>query len=713
MITVNKNSLLQLSSIIGEYFSLSLTPEQLLVNLPDGKLTDMHVEQAMDNIGVEASLQKIQLSKAILPALIVDKDGDLLFISEKTVSKKNQTQFIVYGISKDNKPHQLFLDELINRNIVAVWLLSNTSLLETRSDFVAEQNKHWLTPLLKEVRPYYGSLLLGSFAINLLALVIPLFTMNVYDRVVPNAAIDTLWALAMGAIIAIIFDWFLKQARTQLADVAGRKIDVMVSSNLFAKVMGMKLENRPQSSAAYAKQVQDFDSVREFLTSATLVSAIDLPFTLLFLTLIAWLGGFMVLVPIITMTIILLTGLLLKNKLNASVEEAAKLSTQKQAYLIEYINQMVEIKQCNAEHKSQRVWEQTVGQLADWQNQSRSIASSLNHTVMSMQQFTTIGLIATGVYQIQAGNISMGALIAMVMISGRSSSAISQLAALLLKYKQTTTAMESVKAVLALPQEANPNAIGGNLDITGSIKMNEVNFHYPDQTLAVLKNIDLSIKSGEKIGVYGAAGSGKSTLLSLLAGQYKPTSGQIFYDDIELKQWAIGRIRKQSAWLAQNPSLFYGSILENILAGNHQVAPQTLAKAINLSGINQFIDRLEAGLESQVGEFGRCLSGGQRQAVVIARALVRDARIMFLDEPCSAMDEQTERHLIKTFKEITHTTMIIASHKPSVLSLCDRIIVMDKGSISAIKTPQELFAQPTPAKRKVHSVRIKPQEEQS
>ncbi|MBU2871315.1 type I secretion system permease/ATPase [Colwellia sp. E2M01] len=709
MITVDRQSFIQLSRAIATHLSLPMTQEQLLVSLPEGKLTNMHIEQGLLNIDISASLQKNNLKQLILPALVADKDGGLLLITDKQKNTNKSVSFNVIGLTKDNAALSLSLANLTERGIQACWLIANKKLIQRRGNFVQKKDEHWLKPIFNEVKPYYSALLLGSFAVNLLALVIPLFTMNVYDRVVPNAAIDTLWALAIGATLAITFDFFLKQARTQLADVAGRKIDVMVSSSLFSKVIGMKLENRPQSSGAYAKQVQEFDSVREFLTSATLVSAIDLPFTLLFLALIAWLGGLMVLIPITTMVIILLTGMVLKNRLNSCVEESSKLATQKQAYLIEYINQIVEIKQCNAEGKSQRIWEQTVRQLSDWQNESRTIASSLTHTVMSMQQLTTIGLIIAGVYQIQAGNISMGALIAMVMISGRASSAISQISSLILKYKQTTDAMESVKTIMALPQELNDNVLGDELIISGNIRVNQVSFNYPEQKLAVLNNINLDINAGEKIGLYGNAGSGKSSLLALISGQYQPSQGQIFFDDIDLKQWPIASIRSHSAWVAQNPSLFYGSVLENIVQGCESINPNRLAQVIKQSGIAQFTDRLEDGLESQVGEFGRCLSGGQRQSILIARALLKESTIMFLDEPTSAMDENTERQIITSLKNIEQKTLFIASHKPAVLSLCDRIIVMEKGQITAIKTPQALFGTTTnTTARKVRSVSISP-----
>jgi ABC-type bacteriocin/lantibiotic exporter with double-glycine peptidase domain len=456
--------------------------------------------------------------------------------------------------------------------------------------------------------------------------------------------------------------------------------------------MGMRLENRPLSAGAYAKHVQEFDSVREFITSATLVSAIDLPFTLLFLLLIFWLGGPMVFIPLFAITVIIVSGLILQRSLSESVEESSKYASQRQAYLVEFLNQIIELKQANSEGKAQGLWEQTIAQLADWQNKSRETANTLSHTVMSMQQFTTIGLIISGVYQIQAANISMGALIAIVMISGRAGNAINQLSSLILKYKQTLTAIESVKEILALPQEAQPNALASQITISGKVTVNNLSFNYPDSQLAVLNDISLSVKTGEKIGLYGKAGSGKSSLLALIAGQYQATKGQIFYDDIEARQWSVSTIRHASAWVGQSPSLFYGTVIDNITESQKNIKPAQLAQVLEQSGVNQFIDRLELGLESSVGEFGRNLSGGQRQAVAIARALLRKPKLLFLDEPTSAMDEYSQKHLINTLKLIQNTSMFIASHQPSLLRLCDKIVVLDKGCVVNIVPPNQLFS---------------------
>lgn len=693
-LNLDQQQIITLVRCANELFSQRCNDDQILEGLPDLAITHSHIERALLNGNINAAQQNIQLNKMQFPALIVDKNNELYLIN-----KHNETLQLLFTNAQEPTT------ELSNLSCQLSWLISVHEVIDKRTTSIHSKIPSWLKPVIDEVKPFYGSLLLGSFTVNLLAVVIPLFTMNVYDRVVPNAATDTLWVLALGAFLAIVFDWFLKQARTQLTDTAGQQIDLKVSSTLFSRVIGMRLEHRPESAGAYAKQVQDFDSVREFLTSATLVSAIDLPFTIMFLALIAWLGGLIVLIPITTMLLIVLIGAFLQGRLTHSVEEAAKLSTQRQAYLIEYLNQIVELKQSRSEQKAQRTWEQTMAQLSLWQNKSRHSANTLSHSVTTLQQVTTIGLIVAGVYLIQAGEVSMGALIAMVMISGRAGGAVSQIASLLLKYKQTESAIDSVKAVLELPQESQQSVLNNYSDISGDIRVKQLTFNYPEQQLAVLKNISLSIERGQKIGIYGVAGSGKSSLLALLAGQYEATRGQIFYDDIEIKQWSLKTIRRNTGWMAQTPQLFYGSLLENITVGAHNVDPNELARAIKMAGIHHFMERLESGLESQVGEFGRCLSGGQRQAVMLARALLQRPKLLLLDEPTSAMDEISERHIISSLKSIDDTTMIIASHKAAVLSMCDKIVVLENGELRDIQTPQQLFSG---SNRRLRSIKVTP-----
>ncbi|WP_024593711.1 MULTISPECIES: ATP-binding cassette domain-containing protein [unclassified Pseudoalteromonas] len=675
---LNREQILALGKHIADALHLRHQSDNLLLGLPSNEFSAHHLEQALSNINVSAQQQTTPKHYAY-PALVLDKEGYFWFFENDGKS--------TFSSLDEAKPKQL---SDIDKELI--WYLSHDNVTDERSEKLHTRIPSWLKPAWDQVKPFYNSLLLASLTVNLLALVVPLFTMNVYDRVVPNAALDTLWVLATGATIAIVFDWLLKQARGNLTDAAGRQIDLRISSMLYAKVLGMRLEQRPASAGAYAKQVQDFDSVREFITSATLVSVIDLPFTLLFLALIFWLGGLIVLIPIVVLTLVVITSAVLQARLSESVEQASKLSTQRQAYLIENLNQLVELKQMNGQASAQQKLEQTLAQMVDWQNKSRHSATTLTHTVGSLSQFTSIALIVFGVYLISNGDISMGALIAIVMLSGRASSSISALAGLVLKYKQTQTAIESVKNIMALEQEQNSGENTINAPVNGNITARHLSFQYHEQELEAVHSINFEIKQGEKIGLYGRAGSGKSTLLAIIAGQYRATSGQLLIDDIDIRHWSLSALRKQSGWVAQSPSLFYGTVLENITLGAQSITPTNLTNALVKSGVSRFIDRLESGLETQVGEFGRLLSGGQRQAVCIARALLKDDNaLLILDEPSSAMDDGHEKLLIKTLQERTET-VVISSHRKDMLSICDRIFVLDHGRLKSIETPSSLFS---------------------
>ena len=407
------------------HFGLVATTEQVQQALPvQGDLTTK-LTSAMTKISLDAALQNVDSKHLALPAIVINGNHQAYFITHK-----QQGDFVLLNdageqsiLSPKNLTNQ-FDPKKSN-----CWYIKPLEQLDQRgTEHHKDTKRHWLLAAFDEVKPFYGSFLIGSLAINLLALVTPLFTMNVYDRVVPNQAIDTLWVLASGASIAIVFDWLLRQARTRLADVAGKQVDIKLSSTLFEKVIGMRLESRPASSGAFAKQLQEFDSIRDFITSVTLVTAVDLPFTLLFLVLIAWLGGVMVFVPLTCMVVLILLSIFMQKRLSVTIEESSKLSTQRQAHLVESLNMLAEIKQNNGQAKATRIWHETVSSLADWQNESRISSNTLSHSVMNCQQLVSIGLIITGVYQIHQGNLSMGGLIAIVMLSGRASSAINQIA---------------------------------------------------------------------------------------------------------------------------------------------------------------------------------------------------------------------------------------------------------------------------------------------
>ncbi|NRA43042.1 MAG: ATP-binding cassette domain-containing protein, partial [Pseudomonadales bacterium] len=424
----------------------------------------------------------------------------------------------------------------------------------------------------------------------------------------------------------------------------------------------------PQSSASFSKQVQEFDSVREFFTSATIVSAVDLPFTLIFLALISYLGGWMVLIPIALMLFLLLSSWFIKGKLSEAIDESSKLATQRQAHLLENLNLLQQIKHHNAEAKSQRQWEAIINNMAEWQVRSKFLSNSMSHILMSVQQLSSVLLVIAGVYQIFAGNLSMGGLIAIVMISGRAANSINQLTMLILRYHQCKSAITSLESTMALPQEDNQKAqLSGEFE--GRVQIQGLCFQYPDTEQKVLDGISLSIKAGEKVALVGAAGSGKSTLLALLARQYQVAQGQLQYDQIDAAMWPVARLRKRIGFMPQMPLLHFGSIIDNIVMGLNEVSKEQLSDAIYASGVVTFIQQLPKGLETQVGELGRNLSGGQRQAILLARTLINQPTMLVLDEPTSFMDQRMKQHVIKQLQQLK-ATIVIASHDPALLSIC-------------------------------------------
>ncbi|WP_144211386.1 type I secretion system permease/ATPase [Shewanella donghaensis] len=697
------DSLVNILILAKDHFALPITEEQVQQALPENDELTQTLIPACAQIQIDAALQTIDSKHLALPAIIVDERQHAFLITHQ-----QDGQFFLINSSgeKSTVSKKLFTTSFNTKQSVCWYIQPIEHLDERGTEHHKDTSRHWLLAAFDEVKPFYASFLIGSLAINLLALVTPLFTMNVYDRVVPNQAIDTLWVLASGASIAIVFDWLLRQARTRLADVAGKQVDIRLSTKLFQKVVGMRLENRPASAGAFAKQLQEFDSIRDFITSVTLVTAVDLPFTLLFLVLIAWLGGVMVFVPLTCMIVLILLSIFMQKRLSVTIEESSKLSTQRQAHLIESLNMLAEIKQNNGQAKASRIWNETVSSLADWQNESRISSNTLSHSVMNCQQLVSIGLIITGVYQIHQGNLSMGGLIAIVMLSGRASSAINQIAMLLLKFQQTRSAITSVDSILNMPQENQQQSLSvSQLPFDGSFTMRNASFSYPEQPLAAFNDVALEIKAGEKVGFYGPAGAGKSTLLALIAGQYQLSEGQLFYNQLEAQQWSIQRLRDNIGHMGQQPNLVYGTVLDNLLYGVGKVDEALLAKTMMNTGIDKLMDRLGSGLNSQVGEFGRQLSGGQRQAVSLCRTLLRQPKLLILDEPTSAMDERSETQIISSLKLNTAgTTVLISSHNPKVLSLCDRIIIMDKGCIIGEKQPHE-FLETT--KRRIKAVNVR------
>lgn len=677
-----------------QHFELRHHPLKLISGIPleDGKLnSDLFIRMA-ERADLELTLVELHSARNASFPLVV--------------ATRSQVPCIVTGYDTEGFHVQSFNDDQIRTELLSerdlliqfnqqAWQVSANTYTDERVDSLHRKKpEHWLFPVVKEMRPWYRDLLIASLMINILALIVPLFTMNVYDRVVPNQAFNTLWVLVVGMSLVVVFDWLLRKARGIVTDSAGKYIDNKLSAQLFSKVMGMKLEHRPQSIGAFSRQLQDFDSVRDFFTSASLVAVVDLPFTALFLLLIGWLGGPMMAIPITVMFLLLLLSSAMKSKIEKTHTETATLSTQRQAHLFDCLSSITELKQNNATGNAQKRWENTVSALSDWQNLSRHYSNVVAYSIQSSQQIITIALIVTGVYRIAEGQLSMGGLIAIVMLSGRAASAVNQIAILLLRYQQTKTAVEGLNSIIELPQETNRSQVITNGDFQGAFRLEDVSFQYPSSPVESVKNISINVTKGERIGIVGNAGAGKSTLLSLITHQLSPTQGTIYFDNIDSHLWPVDLLRSHTGWVGQNPQLVYGSIIENIVLGYSVVDQTRLQKVVELSGLNHHMTRLSQGMETQVGEGGRFLSGGQRQAVALARALYRQPSMLVMDEPTNNLDRNAEAVLFNSLQNMPKDiTLIISSHKHSFLALCHRIIVLDQGKVVSDGTAKDILSQ--------------------
>lgn len=549
--------------------------------------------------------------------------------------------------------------------------------------------KAWFWKVIWRFKAYYSQVILATFIINFLALVSSLYVMNVYDRVIPNKSYETLWVLSIGVILAISFEFAAKMIRGHLTDIAGKKADLIISSAIFRRVMSLDLAERPVSSGSYANNLREFESVREFMTSASLLVLVDLPFLLLFIAVIWMIGGALAMVPLILIPIVMLVGMLSQRPLARYISESMKESSQRQGLAVEAIEGIETLKANNATSWAQQKWDYYTAKTAVSSTKTRDLSNFVVNFSVAIQQLNTVILVIVGTYLIHSPDpnhkITMGALIASVILSGRALAPLAQISSLAIRFQQAKIGLQGLQSIIERKIERHPDRQYISLDqVNGELKFQNVCFKYQTDIPPVLKGLNLNIAPGEKVGILGKIGSGKTTTLKLASGMFEPLEGNVTLDGVDLRQLDPNYLRNQVALLGQAPRLFLGTLRENLDLSRQDgfSTDQELLQALKRFGLDSLIQNHPRGLDMPLGEDGLGLSGGQKQIIALARLTLRSPRVVLLDEPTNGLDQLTERQTLTALHQwCKDKTLLVVTHRTQVLSIVSRVIVIDQGQV--------------------------------
>lgn len=638
--------------------------------------------QAAEGLGLKTRVVKRlhlkSIPGAVLPVVIILKDEQacvLLGIKGKKAhiylpETRSSIEIAVEELEKDYTGYSIYIHPRSEFN-------------DANSAHLEDTDRHWFWGLVHANKGVYGMALLGAVFINLFGLASPLFIMNVYDRVIPNNAIETGWALGIGALVVFVFDLIMRTLRAYLIDLAGRRIDVMAGRRIYDQVLNMRIAGRPASSGVFANMLKDFDSVRDFFTSATITVLVDLPFTLFFLFVIYQLGGSIAFILAGLLLAVFLIGLILQFPLKSLVRKATQSAEAKHGLLVETIHGLETVKAIGADGRFRARYGDYLGENAAWGQSSRFISGLGVNIATFLQQIASIIIVLAGMYMVQDATLTVGGLIACVILGGRAIAPIGQIANLMTRYHQAGSALKTLENIMDKPVERPAyKQFLHRPDLQGKVSFDKVNFSYPGVNRKILDNVSFTINPGEKVAIIGRIGSGKSTVARLMMGLYEPDEGTILADDTDYRQIDPADLRRNIAYIAQDVVLFTGSVRDNISASMPHALEEDILAAAKSAGVHDFISKHPMGYDAPVGEHGQNLSGGQRQAVALARALLLKPNILVCDEPTNAMDMEAEATFKKyVTEEAKGKTLVMITHKHVLLPMVDRIILMDQGRI--------------------------------
>ena len=696
MNTPNQDPLQRCLLALARHHGEATSAEALISGLPleHGRLTPSLFARAAARANLTANVVNrwpAQVSEDLLPAVILSEA---------------EQACVLMGWSADGEVAQVIYPDLPDAEVAVaradLEAFSNGSAILCKPKFKFDarapkqalaSEEHWFWSAVKKNLPVYRDVLVAAFFINVFALALPLFTMNVYDRVVPNYAVETLWTLAIGLLIVVVMDFTLRMMRSYFLDLASERIDRHVSADIMERVLGSRLEHRPSSVGSYAVNLRSFDSVRDFINSVSITTLIDLPFAVIFCAVIFWIAP-MVLLPLLAGVVIVLVYVSVgRGKLRELSETTYRAGVQRNATLIESLVGLDTIKAMGAESKTQRRWEEATAFLARTGVQLRLVSNANQFVTAGTTQLVTLFVVVTGVYLITEGLLSMGGLIACTMLAGRVMAPVGQLAGLLTQFQYAQISLGSVDQIMETPQERPEGArFLSRETFGGEIEFKDVTFSYPGSEMPSLVDVSFKIKPGEKVAILGRVGSGKSTLQKLAMGLFQPSEGAVLIDGIDLRQLDPAEYRKQVGYMPQDLTLFHGTLRDNIVIAHPYASDSDVLKAAEQANLLEFVNRHPQGFGMTISERGDSLSGGQRRCVALARAVLGEPPVVLMDEPTGSMDHSTEVAVKSSLAAfIAGRTWIVVTHRNSLLEMVDRIIVIDNGKIVADGSRQSVI----------------------